>query len=54
MAQAKAKEAELQSKENEVVEEKSTIYQNAYRKDLDKEVEDPRQAVQDTDEATPE
>tara|TARA_Y100000356_G_scaffold36193_1_gene27605 strand:- start:115 stop:996 length:882 start_codon:yes stop_codon:yes gene_type:complete len=54
MAQAKAKEAELQSKENEVVEEKSTLYKNAYHKDLDKEVEDPRQAVQDTDEATPE
>ena len=53
MAQAKAKEAELQSKENEVVEEQSTMYQNSYRQDLDKEVEDPRQAVEDTPEATP-
>ena len=48
MAQAKAKEAEIQSKENEVVEEQSTMYQNPYRKELDKEVEDPRQAVEDT------
>ena len=31
----------------------STMYQNSYRKDLDKEVEDPRQAVEDTPEATP-
>jgi len=53
MAQAKAKEAEIQSKENEVDEAQSTMYQNSYRKDLDKEVEDPRQAVEDTQEATP-
>jgi len=53
MAQAKAKEAEIQSKENEVDEVQSTMYQNSYRKDLDKEVEDPRQAVEDTQEATP-
>ena len=42
MAQAKAKEAEVQSKENEVDEVQPTMYQNPYRKDLDKEVEDPR------------
>ena len=53
MAQAKAKEAEVQSKENEVDEVQPTMYQNSYRKDLDKEVEDPRQAVEDTQEATP-
>ena len=53
MAQAKAKEAEIQSKENEVDEVQPTMYQNSYRKDLDKEVEDPRQAVEDTQEATP-
>ena len=53
MAQAKAKEAEVQSKENEVDEVQPTMYQNPYRKDLDKEVEDPRQAVEDTQEATP-
>ena len=53
MAQAKAKEAEIQSKENEVDEGQPTMYQNSYRKDLDKEVEDPRQAVEDTQEATP-
>ena len=53
MAQAKAKEAEVQSKENEVDEVQPTMYQNSYRKDLDKEVEDPRQAVEDTPEATP-
>ena len=53
MAQAKAKEAEVQSKENEVDEVQQTMYQNPYRKDLDKEVEDPRQAVEDTQEATP-
>ena len=53
MAQAKAKEAEVQSKENEVDEVQQTMYQNPYRKDLDKEVEDPRKAVEDTQEATP-
>ena len=53
MAQAKAKEAEVQSKENEVDEVQPTMYQNPYRKDLDKEVEDPRQAVEDTEKATP-
>ena len=53
MAQAKAKEAEVQSKENEVDEVQPAMYQNSYRKDLDKEVEDPRQAVEDTQEATP-
>ena len=53
MAQAKAKEAEVQSKENEVDEVQSTMYKNAYHRDLDKEVEDPRQAVEDTQEATP-
>ena len=53
MAQAKAKEAEIQSKENEVDEVQPTMYQNSYRKDLDKEVEDPRQAVEDTEKATP-
>ena len=53
MAQAKAKEAEVQSKENEVDEVQPTMYQNSYRKDLDKEVEDPRQAVEDTEKATP-
>ena len=53
MAQAKAKEAEVQSKENEVDEVQPTMYQNPYRKDLDKEGEDPRQAVEDTQEATP-
>ena len=53
MAQAKAKEAEIQDKQNVVDDEHSTMYQNSYRKDLDKEVEDPRQAVEDTPEATP-
>ena len=53
MAQAKAKEAEIQNKQNVVDDEHSTMYQNSYRKDLDKEVEDPRQAVEDTVEATP-
>ena len=53
MAQAKAKEADVQSKENEVDEVQPAMYQNSYRKDLDKEVEDPRQAVEDTQEATP-
>jgi len=53
MAQAKAKEAEIQNKQNVVDDEHSTMYQNSYRKDLDKEVEDPRQAVEDTPEATP-
>ena len=53
MAQAKAKEAEIQNKQDVVDEGKPTMYQNPYRKDLDKEVEDPRQAVEDTKEATP-
>ena len=53
MAQAKAKEAEIQDKQNVVDDGHSTMYQNSYRKDLDKEVEDPRQAVEDTVEATP-
>jgi len=53
MAQAKAKEAEIQNKQDVVDDERSTMYQNSYRKDLDKEVEDPRQAVEDTPEATP-
>lgn len=53
MAQAKAKEAEIQNKQNVVDDEHSTMYQNSYRKDLDKEIEDPRQAVEDTLEATP-
>ena len=53
MAQAKAKEAEIQNKQDVVDEGEPTMYQNPYRKDLDKEVEDPRQAVEDTPEATP-
>ena len=54
MAQAKAKEAEIQDKQDVVDDGRSTMYQNPYRKDLDKEVEDPRQAVEDTkEEATP-
>ena len=53
MAQAKAKEAEIQDKQSVVDEQAPTMYQNPYRKDLDKEVEDPRQAVEDTQEATP-
>jgi len=53
MAQAKAKEAEIQNKQNVVDDGLSTMYQNSYRKDLDKEIEDPRQAVEDTPEATP-
>ncbi len=53
MAQAKAKEAEIQDKQDVVDDGRSTMYQNSYRKDLDKEVEDPRQAVEDTPEATP-
>ena len=53
MAQAKAKEAEIQDKQSVVDEQAPTMYQNPYRKDLDKEVEDPRQAVEDTPEATP-
>ena len=53
MAQAKAKEAEIQDKQDVVDDGRSTMYQNPYRKDLDKEVEDPRQAVEDTPEATP-
>jgi hypothetical protein len=53
MAQAKAKEAEIQDKQDVVDDGRSTMYQNSYRKDLDKEVEDPRQAVEDTLEATP-
>jgi len=53
MAQAKAKEAKIQDKQNVVDDGHSTMYQNSYRKDLDKEIEDPRQAVEDTVEATP-
>ena len=53
MAQAKAKEAKIQEKQDVVDEQAPTMYQNPYRKDLDKEVEDPRQAVEDTQEATP-
>ena len=53
MAQAKAKEAEIQNKQDVVDDGRSTMYQNPYRKDLDKEIEDPRQAVEDTSEATP-
>ena len=53
MAQAKAKEAEIQDKQDVVDDGRSTMYQNSYRKDLDKEVEDTRQAVEDTVEATP-
>jgi hypothetical protein len=53
MAQAKAKEASIQEKQDVVDEEAPTMYQNPYRKDLDKEVEDPRKAVEDTQEATP-
>jgi len=53
MAQAKAKEAEIQNKQDVVDDGHSTMYQNSYRKDLDKEIEDPRQAVEDTVEATP-
>ena len=53
MAQAKAKEAKIQEKQNVVDDGHSTMYQNSYRKDLDKEIEDPRQAVEDTVEATP-
>jgi len=53
MAQAKAKEAKIQEKQDVVDDGRSTMYQNPYRKDLDKEVEDPRQAVEDTPEATP-
>ena len=53
MAQAKAKEAEIQDKQDVVDDGHSTMYQNSYRKDLDKEIEDPRQAVEDTVEATP-
>jgi len=53
MAQAKAKEAKIQEEQNVVDDGHSTMYQNSYRKDLDKEIEDPRQAVEDTVEATP-
>ena len=54
MAQAKAKEAKIQEKQDVVDEEAPTMYQNPYLKDLDKEVEDPRQTVEDTkEEATP-
>ena len=53
MAQAKAKEAKIQEEQNVVDEQAPTMYQNPYRKDLHKEVEDPRQAVEDTVEATP-
>ena len=53
MAQAKAKEAEIQDKQDVVDDGRSTMYQTPYHKDLDKEVEDPRQTVEDTPEATP-
>jgi hypothetical protein len=53
MAQAKAKEAKIQEKQDVVDKEAPTMYQNPYHKDLDKEVEDPRQTVEDTPEATP-
>ena len=53
MAQAKAKEAKIQEKQDVVDKEAPTMYQNPYHKDLDKEVEDPRQTVEDTLEATP-
>jgi hypothetical protein len=54
MAQAKAKEAKIQEKQDVVDEEAPTMYKNPYHKDLDKEVEDPRQTVEDTkEEATP-
>ena len=53
MAKAKAKEAEIESKENVVEEDAATPYKNPYQKDLDKEVEDPRQTAEDTQEATP-
>ena len=39
MAQAKAKEAKIQEKQDVVDKEAPTMYQNPYRKDLDKEVE---------------
>ena len=54
MAKAKAKEAEIESKENVVEEDAATPYRNPYQKDLDTEVEDPRQTAEDTQqEATP-
>jgi len=53
MAQAKAEEAKIQEKQNVVDEKAPTMYENPYRKDLHKEVEDPRQTVEDTPEATP-
>ena len=54
MAQAKAKEAEIQKKEDVVEENVATPYRNPYHKDLDKDVEDPRKTAEDTQqEATP-
>ena len=53
MAQAKAKEAKIQEEQN-VAESVSTPYSNPYTKDLEKEKEYARQAVEDTpQEATP-
>ena len=53
MAQAKAKEAEIQEKEDVAEENVATPYRNPYRKDDYKEVEDPRKTAEDTQEATP-
>jgi len=53
MAQAKAKEAEIQEKEDVAEENVATPYRNPYRKDDNKEVEDPRKTAEDTQEATP-
>ena len=53
MAQAKAKEAEIQEKENVAEENVATPYQNPYRKDDYKEVDDPRKTAEDTEKATP-
>ena len=52
MAQAKAKEAKIQEEQN-VVESVSTPYSNPYTKDSEKEEEYARQAVEDTEKATP-
>ena len=52
MAKAKAKEAEIQSKENVVEDDVATPYRNPYRKDDYKDVEDPRQTAENTEEAT--
>ena len=53
MAQAKAKEAEIQEKENVAEEDVATPYRNPYRKDDYKEVDDPRKTAEDTEQATP-